>query len=49
MKEHKNKVPLYRVFEDKFKDVEEMTLENRKKQLNDIRNFYKPLDREELN
>lgn len=49
MKEAKNKVPLYRKFEENYKhDVEEVTLENRKKQLSDIRNFYKPLDREEM-
>ena len=39
-----NSKPLYKVYEEKYKnDVEMPQLEQKKKQLEDLRNFYKPL------
>lgn len=46
MKEVNKVKPLYKIYEEKFmKEVELPQLELKKKQLEDIRNFYKPLDK----
>ena len=44
-----NMKPLYKQIEEKFKnDVELPQLEMKKKALEDLRNFYKPIDPKEL-
>ena len=41
-----NSKPLYKVYEEKYKhEVEMPQLEQKKKQLEDLRNFYKPLQK----
>ncbi len=45
----KPKQPLYKLYEEKYKqEVELPQLEQKKKQLEEIRNFYKPVPKTEL-
>ena len=49
VKEVLNKKPLYKQFEEKYQqEVEMPTLEQKKKQLEELRNFYKPIERQEI-
>ena len=42
--------PIYKKIEEKYqKSVEMPNLAERKKQLENIRNFYKPIDKEQMN
>ena len=50
MKEVKHRKPIYKKIEEKYqKSVEMPNLAERKKQLENIRNFYKPIDKEQMN
>jgi hypothetical protein len=45
----KGSKPLYKVYEEKYKqEVELPQLEQKKRQLEEIRNFYKPMPKTEL-
>ena len=49
MKEVVRKKPLYKQYEEKYyEQVELPTLEQKKKQLEDLRNFYRPIEGQEL-